>query len=528
MKQILSLLLALALCAGLSVPALAAGFTDVPPGHYAVGAIDGCVAKGIVSGYADGSFKPDNPVTNAQFCVMAARAFYPELTAQNQGEVSKGWYMPYVRALWLTNAIEETAFSSYADFPSRADRFITRYDMAQMAKQILYRHRTKATDEQMAAAQANIGDWGAIPENYRKAVSTCYALGILGGQKDGTFGGDRYMNRAQGCVVIGRLDQLLGGAKPFMSSDQAASEAAVRPAAPPIQQSSAPQPSTFQTPVHPAADPAQFPEIRCLTCGYLMRQAGSPEMDYNNGGANGAMFHSCELCNAAYICNQCSKNMEDAAFNMRRHEAVCASGGDMIPIADFCSPYYRDSVYHQRLKSVTLTGDYRRDILAVAASQIGYMEGDNETQLDGSYGGRGDHSEYSWFLSGDSSGAWCSEFASWCARQAEIPSSILHTSYGACPDTFGGTAYAWSDTVFAGGGYMPQPGDLMLVCHSNRAVSTADAMDHTTIMESVSWNGDTVTVTVIEGNADSTVRRYDYIYNASRGFCGYFVAPDYP
>ena len=389
MKQILSLLLALALCAGLSVPALAAGFTDVPPGHYAVGAIDGCVAKGIVSGYADGSFKPDNPVTNAQFCVMAARAFYPELTAQNQGEVSKGWYMPYVRALWLTNAIEETAFSSYADFPSRADRFITRYDMAQMAKQILYRHRTKATDEQMAAAQANIGDWGAIPENYRKAVSTCYALGILGGQKDGTFGGDRYMNRAQGCVVIGRLDQLLGGAKPFMSSDQAASEAAVRPAAPPIQQSSAPQPSTFQTPVHPAADPAQFPEIRCLTCGYLMRQAGSPEMDYNNGGANGAMFHSCELCNAAYICNQCSKNMEDAAFNMRRHEAVCASGGDMIPIADFCSPYYRDSVYHQRLKSVTLTGDYRRDILAVAASQIGYMEGDNETQLDGSYGGRG-------------------------------------------------------------------------------------------------------------------------------------------
>ena len=58
MKKILALLLALALCAGLSAPALAAGFPDVPPGHYAASAIDACVAKGIASGYADGTFRP--------------------------------------------------------------------------------------------------------------------------------------------------------------------------------------------------------------------------------------------------------------------------------------------------------------------------------------------------------------------------------------------------------------------------------------------------------------------------------------
>ena len=75
MKKILSLLLALALCAGLGAPALAAGFSDVPAGHYAASAIDTCVAKGIVSGYADGTFKPGNQVTRAQFCVMIARAF---------------------------------------------------------------------------------------------------------------------------------------------------------------------------------------------------------------------------------------------------------------------------------------------------------------------------------------------------------------------------------------------------------------------------------------------------------------------
>ena len=85
-KKLFSFLLALALCAGLSAPALAAGFSDVPAGHYAASAIDDCVAKGIVSGYANGTFKPDEPVTRAQFCVMLARAFYPQETAAPEPE----------------------------------------------------------------------------------------------------------------------------------------------------------------------------------------------------------------------------------------------------------------------------------------------------------------------------------------------------------------------------------------------------------------------------------------------------------
>ena len=66
--------------------ALAAGFSDVPAGHYAASAIDDCVAKGIVSGYANGTFKPDEPVTRAQFCVMLARALYPQETAAPEPE----------------------------------------------------------------------------------------------------------------------------------------------------------------------------------------------------------------------------------------------------------------------------------------------------------------------------------------------------------------------------------------------------------------------------------------------------------
>ena len=61
----------------------------------------------------------------------------------------------------------------------------------------------------LEAARLAVGDWEAIPESYRQAVSVCYALGLLNGQADGTFGGSNCMNRAQGCTVIVRMADYL-------------------------------------------------------------------------------------------------------------------------------------------------------------------------------------------------------------------------------------------------------------------------------------------------------------------------------
>ena len=38
-------------------------FSDVPTSHWAYEQINRCVQDGIVSGYADGTFKPGNPVS---------------------------------------------------------------------------------------------------------------------------------------------------------------------------------------------------------------------------------------------------------------------------------------------------------------------------------------------------------------------------------------------------------------------------------------------------------------------------------
>lgn len=195
------------------------------------------------------------------------------------------------------------------------------------------------------------------------------------------------------------------------------------------------------------------------------------------------------------------------------------------------SEEYMSGLYYQTLKNVTLSGDYRTDILAVAVSQLGYHEGNQEDQLNGCYNGNENYSEYGRYL-GSNGTEWCSEFASWCARMANVPTSILNSSYGASVEIFGAPYYHWSQTIYAGGEYTPHPGDIVLFAWTGKA-HTDKYLSHTAIVYNVAVNDENeVIITVIDGNTKNCVRMHDYKANTADGNTGnghvvYFIAPDY-
>lgn len=196
------------------------------------------------------------------------------------------------------------------------------------------------------------------------------------------------------------------------------------------------------------------------------------------------------------------------------------------------SESYQNSVYYQRLKAVTLTGSYRDDLLAVAESQLGYHESSDKSKLDGSGSGNGNYTEYGRFC-GTNGTAWCSEFASWCARQAGIPTSVLGTSASARASKFGGTYHPWSDTVYAGGNFQPRPGDLVFFAWSKSSL-TADAKDHTAIFVSDDWrSSDSLVIYTLDGNSSDAVRRNTRIVldqssgTVGGGWIAGFIAPNY-
>lgn len=63
----------LARMAGAKVDNSVTAFSDVPAGSYSAGSVAWAVKHGIVTGYADGTFKPTAPVTRQQMCAFMSR-----------------------------------------------------------------------------------------------------------------------------------------------------------------------------------------------------------------------------------------------------------------------------------------------------------------------------------------------------------------------------------------------------------------------------------------------------------------------
>ena len=139
-----------------------------------------------------------------------------------------------------------------------------------------------------------------------------------------------------------------------------------------------------------------------------------------------------------------------------------------------------------QLNTYKNTGNQRQDIVGVALTQVGYKEKPTNDTLYGDW--------YS--LTHDE---WCAMFVSWCARQAEIPQSVLPKAARAHPNAFQ-IPYKHGST------YTPQPGDLFFT----------ERLSHVGIV----WYVDGDYFYTIEGNTnpDSYYDPNDYSGNA------YFVA----
>jgi len=190
-KAWLAGLLALALAlAGLPVavaaPAPEQPFKDVAATHWASDAIRLAVERGYVSGFPNGTFKPDEKVSRAQFFRMLADGL--KLPHTLQGEP---WYQPYVAALI------ETGIRKEQDFKDKYDDDLSRLEMVKLAVRAV----TPGIDNDPNAADDN---W---------LVYRGTELGILAGIGAGKLALDGTSTRAQAVAVIERILAVNAGKK---------------------------------------------------------------------------------------------------------------------------------------------------------------------------------------------------------------------------------------------------------------------------------------------------------------------------
>ena len=110
-------------------------FSDVPKGYWAANYIGYMQQFGIITGYSDGSFRPDAPVTRAEFAAIASR--FEKLT-----EGSKSFTdVPdtYWAARYISFAATRGWVTGYSDGTFKPENTITRAEVAAVTCRLLER-----------------------------------------------------------------------------------------------------------------------------------------------------------------------------------------------------------------------------------------------------------------------------------------------------------------------------------------------------------------------------------------------------
>ncbi|MNW49197.1 Cellulosome-anchoring protein precursor [compost metagenome] len=120
---------------GLKETAEALGFNDVPADYWAAEAIAQASRMGLMQGFADGSFKPEQPVTRAEITAVAAK-FMKSVAGQGTGfsDTAGHWAEEAIRSAQAAGIV-----SGYADGKFRPAAFVTRAEAVTVINRALGR-----------------------------------------------------------------------------------------------------------------------------------------------------------------------------------------------------------------------------------------------------------------------------------------------------------------------------------------------------------------------------------------------------
>lgn len=171
-------------------------FADIA-GHWGERLITEAVKRKLINGYQDGSFKPNNPITRAEFTVMLANALQlqgtsADLNFTDQANIGS-WAKPSIEL-----AVHGGLVNGYNDGSFRPDALITRAEMSVMISRAL----GAGLD---GSSQTQFADDKDIPHWAKGAVEAIRKLGIIQGRGGNQFAPNESATRAEAVVMLLRM-----------------------------------------------------------------------------------------------------------------------------------------------------------------------------------------------------------------------------------------------------------------------------------------------------------------------------------
>lgn len=167
-------------------------FSDID-GHWAKEWIESAVDLGFVSGYEDGTFKPERTITRAEFSTMLNNAIQIEITEKlNFSDVRE--------SDWFYNEIQKSVaagfFSGYENNTFRPNNPIKREEVAKVVAGAI---TTGNIDGEGATL---LKDYNTIQEWAKESVNTVYNKGYILGYPNKTYMPSKALTRGEAVKII--------------------------------------------------------------------------------------------------------------------------------------------------------------------------------------------------------------------------------------------------------------------------------------------------------------------------------------
>ncbi len=189
-KLITTTTLSLLLGTTLLTPQMASAktFTDVKTSDWHYNVVNELSDKGIINGYEDNTFKPQRPVTYAEFLTLLNNSIGEKQAPDYTNP--KEWFKPtfdYLKSKGVITNIQN---------PNLA---ISRNEMAKYLSLGLEKLKNQTPN---TTAPTNMKDFASIPAEYKDYVASVVNANLIRGDEHQNFNGSQSLTRAETAVII--------------------------------------------------------------------------------------------------------------------------------------------------------------------------------------------------------------------------------------------------------------------------------------------------------------------------------------
>ncbi len=190
-------------------------FSDIK-GHWAQATIAKAYGKNLISGYQDGTFRPNGKITRGEYAAILARATRIEnAQGQEEGEVS----FPDLQGHWSETAVRQLVGQGFIDAGDYASGFkpnteLTRYEMMKWIANGLIKSdssfQNAFNDTKNTLLPTPEVNRGTIRDEQIPYLALVRGTGIVGGFQDGTLKPADTTTRAEVSAILLRYMDVEG------------------------------------------------------------------------------------------------------------------------------------------------------------------------------------------------------------------------------------------------------------------------------------------------------------------------------